>query len=61
MRNKRWCTPEQAAHRLGVPVGTVHRLLRCGVLSSGRKGRFVTVEVADVEAYAGRRRGCGIR
>lgn len=61
MRTKRWCTTEQAAHRLGVPVRTVHRLVRSGILSSGRMGRQVAVEVAEVEAYAGRRRGCGIR
>lgn len=61
MRTKRWCTAEQAAARLGVPVATVHRLLGSGVLSAGRVGRHVAVEVAEVEAYAVRRRGCGIR
>jgi hypothetical protein len=39
----------------------VHRLVGSGVLSACRVGRQVAVEVAEVEAYAGRRRGCGIR
>ena len=55
------CTAQQAAHRLGLPVATVKRLVGSGVLASGRIGRTRTLDVADVERYANRRRGVGIR
>ncbi|MCP4436984.1 MAG: helix-turn-helix domain-containing protein [Actinomycetia bacterium] len=61
MDTRHWCTAEQAAHRLGLPVGTVKRLVGAGVLSSGRVGRLRALDIDDVERYANRRRGVGIR
>jgi len=61
MQARHWCTTLEAAHRLGLPLGTVERLVSCGVLPSQRFGRHRCISVDTVELYAGRRRGCGIR
>jgi excisionase family DNA binding protein len=56
-----WCTALEAAHRLGLPLATVQRLLQRGVLESQRVGRQQFVKVESVETWAVHRRGCGIR
>lgn len=61
MREAHWCTTLEAAHRLGLPLGTVERLVSSGVLPSRRVGRLRCLSIDTVELYAGRRRGCGIR
>jgi excisionase family DNA binding protein len=55
------CTAEQAAHRLGLPVRTVRRLVSAGIISADNGCRGMALCVADVERYANRRRGVGIR
>lgn len=62
MNQRHRCTAEQAAHRLGVPVGTVCRLVAAGILpSTGEAGTGPILSVADVERYANSRRRVGIR
>ncbi len=56
-----WCTTLEAAHRLGLPLATVQRLVQRGVLESQRVGRQQCVKVDAVENWAVHRRGCGIR
>jgi excisionase family DNA binding protein len=55
------CTALEAAHRLGVPLSTVQRLVACGALDAQRHGRRCLIPVVAVERYAERRRRCGIR
>lgn len=61
MNARHRCTAEQAAHRLGLPVQTVRRLVRAGILSCDHDDRGAELSVADVERYASTRRGVGIR
>jgi len=56
-----WCTASEAAHRLGLPVNTVERLVASGAIHSRRMGRRHCLSIESVEGYALRRRGCGIR
>ncbi|MGI9577320.1 MAG: helix-turn-helix domain-containing protein [Microthrixaceae bacterium] len=61
MNARHRCTAEQAAHRLGLPVRTVRRLMSAGILSCDPGDRGLALSVEDVERYASSRRGLGIR
>jgi hypothetical protein len=61
MNERHRCTAQQAAHRLGLPVRTVRRLVSAGIISCEHSERGMALCVADVERYANRRRGVGIR
>lgn len=61
MRGRHWCNQTEAAHRLGVTPETVRRLVSAGVLVADRVGNELCFDVAEIERYVRRRRGCGIR
>ena len=61
MNERHRCTAVQAAHRLGLPLHTVIRLMRAGILSSDHTTRGPSLCVQEVEHYANRRRRVGIR
>lgn len=45
--------PEQVAKVLGVPVRSVHRLVRNGLLRARRVGRLMRFTESDVAAFIG--------
>lgn len=46
---------------MGVTPETVRRLVSAGVLVADRVGGELCFDVAEIERYVRRRRGCGIR
>ncbi|MCO5320367.1 MAG: excisionase family DNA-binding protein [Microthrixaceae bacterium] len=61
MRGRQRCSQLEAAHRLGLTVAAVRRLVSAGVIpAESDRGRFC-LDVAEVERYAEHRRACGIR